>query len=155
MRFRFPLVTVDERRAGPPNRWVTGLMRAVFGLALLLALPGGAQYSATQADAPQAGRQRGGLFGGMDDTDPVAQEKRLRTLNAERQKSLVSDTNKLLKLARELDEEIKRTNPSSLDQIQMTKVAEIEKLAHQVKEKMSTPVQGTTDSQSFPFSPAR
>ena len=46
-------------------------------------------------------------------------ERQLRALNAERQRQLVTDTNKLLKLARELDAEIGSTNPDSLtsDQI--------------------------------------
>jgi hypothetical protein len=54
-----------------------------------------------------------------------------------------------------LDEEVKRTNPSSLDQAQLTKVAEIEKLAHKVKEKMSTSVRTTTDFQPFLFPRSR
>jgi len=86
----------------------------------------------------------------MGDTDPVEEERRLRLLNAERQKSLVSDTNRLLKLARELDAEVNHANPGLLDQAQLTKVAEIEKLAHKVKEKMSTSVRATTDFQPFP-----
>jgi hypothetical protein len=91
----------------------------------------------------------------MGETDPVAEERRLKALNAERQKSLVSDTNRLLTLARELNEEVNRTDPGSLTQAQMTKVAEIEKLAHKVKEKMSTPVRGTMDPQLSPFFPGR
>ena len=89
----------------------------------------------------------------MGDTDPVMEEKRLKALNAERHKSLVSDTNKLLKLARELDEEVNHADPGALDQAQLIQVAEIEKLAHKVKEKMSTSVRGTTDSQSSPYYP--
>jgi len=68
----------------------------------------------------------------------------LRALNAERHKSIVSDTNKLLKLARELEDEVSRTNPGSLTPDQLRKVAEIEKLARGVKDKMSTPVRGMT-----------
>ena len=83
----------------------------------------------------------------FSDRVPVDEEKRLRALNAERQRSLVSDTNKLLKLAQELDGEVKGTNPDSLNMEELTKVAEIEKLAHKVKEKMSTSVRGMTDFQ--------
>jgi len=74
--------------------------------------------------------------------DPLWQEKQLRILNADRQKELVADANKLLKLARELDAEIGSTNPDSLTPEQLRRIAEIEKLAHSVKEKMSTSVRG-------------
>jgi hypothetical protein len=50
----------------------------------------------------------------------------------------------LLKLARELEDEVSRTNPGSLTPDQLRKVAEIEKLARGVKDKMSTPVRGMT-----------
>jgi hypothetical protein len=75
--------------------------------------------------------------GGMD------HEKLLRALNADRQKSLVSDTNKLLRLVKELNDEIARTNPEQLSDAQLRKVAEIEKLARSVREKMSTSVRGS------------
>lgn len=75
----------------------------------------------------------------------------MRALNAERQRSLVADANKLLKLAQELDAEVKSTSGDSLNSAELTKVAEIEKLAHKVKEKMSTSVRGTTDVQPLLF----
>jgi hypothetical protein len=56
---------------------------------------------------------------------------------------LVSDTNKLVRLANELGSEISRDNPSELTPAQLHKVAEIEKLARSVKDKMSTSVRGT------------
>ena len=76
------------------------------------------------------GTQAGGSMSGMGDTDPIEEERRLRALNAERQKSLVSDTNKLLKLAHELNDEVNATKSDSLDPQELTQVAEIEKLAH-------------------------
>jgi hypothetical protein len=78
--------------------------------------------------------------GGNPDLD---QEKVLRTLNAERQKSLVADTNKLLRLAKQFNDEIAHTNPDQLTPEQIRQLAAIEKLAHSVKEKMSTSVRGT------------
>ena len=132
-----------------------GSVRRALGLALLLALPGGTEYSqAHRADPQRADRSPGGLFAG-DDADPVQDEKRLRALNAERHKSLVSDTDKLLKLARQLDDEVKRDNQGYLDQAELTQAAEIEKLAHRVKEKMSTSVRSTMNSQPFPAFPVR
>ena len=77
--------------------------------------------------------------------DSAEVEKRLRALNAERQKSMVADTNKLLRLAHELQGEIDSTNPDALTPTQLRKVADIEKLAHSIKEKMSTSVRGTPE----------
>jgi hypothetical protein len=81
----------------------------------------------------------------MDDTpgtQSVEEEKALRALNAARQKSMVADTDRLVRLVNELNSEIERTNPDSLTPAQLHKVAEIEKLAHNVKDKMSTSVRG-------------
>lgn len=70
------------------------------------------------------------------------QTKRLEALNALRQKSLVSDTNKLVKIAAQLNAEINGAHPHSLTPEQYRMVAEIEKLAHSIREKMVTPVNG-------------
>jgi len=51
---------------------------------------------------------------------------------------MVSDTEKLLKLAQELNAEIGSDDHSALTPIQVRKAADIEKLAHSVKQKMST-----------------
>jgi hypothetical protein len=124
---------------------VTLAARHALWLALVLALPGGAQNSSSIPQGPfqqPIGQRVGGSLEDVGDGDPVEQEKRLRALNAERQKFMVSDTGKLLKLASELNAEISRANPDSLTPAQLRKVAEIEKLAHSVKEKMSTSVRG-------------
>jgi hypothetical protein len=86
--------------------------------------------------------------------DQIQYEKLLRALNADRQKSMVSDTNKLLRLVNELNAEIARTGPDSLTDDQLRKLAEIEKLAHKVKDKMSTSVRGTPAFEP-PFQRAR
>jgi hypothetical protein len=128
----------------------------VLGLALLLALPGGVQYGQMPtSNAEIGGRQPGGVFGIPSDTGSVEAEKRLKALNAERQKSLVSDTNKLLKLAHELDDDVNHDDQNSFNQSEMTKAAEIEKLAHKVKEKMSTSVRSPMNPQPFPTFPVR
>jgi hypothetical protein len=82
----------------------------------------------------------------------IQNERLLKALNADRQKSLVSDANKLLRLANELNAEIGRTSPEELTPSQIHKLAEIEKLAHNVKDKMSTSVRGTPAFQP-PFQP--
>lgn len=73
----------------------------------------------------------------LDSGDAEMQQKQLRALNKDRQKSLISDTNKLLKLATQLDMQVKADNPQSLTPFQLRQLAEIEKLAHSVKDKMS------------------
>src|ERR1039458_9950239 len=84
---------------------------------------------------------------------PVEEAKRLRALNALRQKSLVEDTNKLLKLAAELNAEVASEHPDELTPEQLRKLAEIEKLARGVREKMSAPVWGAPVYPQ-PFSPS-
>jgi hypothetical protein len=64
-------------------------------------------------------------------------QQRLRALNSERQKSLVSDTAKLLKLARQLDAEIASNPSDELTPEELRKIGDIEKLAHNVKAKMA------------------
>ena len=112
-----------------------------LGLALMLALPLGAQVdSALMQSTLSAGTWQYGIDG-VDNNNHIGDQKRLRALNAERQKSMVKDADKLLKLARELDEDVNRPTNASFDQAEYSKVAEIEKLAHKVKDKMSSPVQ--------------
>ena len=110
--------------------------------ALLLGIPAVAQTIHPTSPAPTvlpSGAPVGSLEDrGLPSNDPVERARQLRAYNVERQKSLVSDTNKLLKLARELDEEVSRTKPDSLTPAQLRKVAEIEKLARGVREKMSS-----------------
>jgi hypothetical protein len=76
----------------------------------------------------------------FDDTDSVMLEKHLTALNTERQKEMVSDTNKLLKLARELNEEVATSKATEFTPDQLRKIAEIEKLAKSVRERMTSAV---------------
>jgi hypothetical protein len=80
----------------------------------------------------------------MDDDDPVAQQRQLLQFNAALNKSMVSDTNKLLKLVTDLNAELSSTNPDALTPAQLKKVAAIEKLARNVKDAMKTSVQGSS-----------
>jgi hypothetical protein len=64
-------------------------------------------------------------------------ERRMNALNVARQKEMISDADKLLKLARELNDEIAAKGAASLTDDQLRRIAEIEKLAHSVKEKMA------------------
>ncbi len=124
-------------------------VRKVLFIALLSALPSVAQSGQNgPPPTPKSGLQHpfGQIPSAADDNiapgDPLWGEKQLRMLNADRQKQLVADTNKLLKLAQQLNAEIGSTNPDSLTPDQLRRIAEIEKLAHSVKDKMSTSVRG-------------
>jgi len=75
--------------------------------------------------------------GGLDST--IA-ERRMKLMNNERRKSLVSDSDKLFKLATELNNEIGHSNSGSFTPDQLRKVAEIEKLARNVRDKMTMTV---------------
>jgi hypothetical protein len=86
---------------------------------------------------PLGGQPAGFGDAASDTLDPIIAEKRLRALNADRHKSLVSDTEKLLKLARQLDAEIASNPTGQLTPEELHKVAVIEKLAHNVKTKMA------------------
>jgi Spy/CpxP family protein refolding chaperone len=124
-----------SRRAG--QRLRTGLRLALF-FALACGLAGNSQSPSGAAQSPMGppfyGRQD---MGSPYDYDPILEEKRLRMLNIERQKQMVADANKLLKLAKELNDEVAASNADTLTAEQLHKIAEIEKLARNVKDRMS------------------
>jgi hypothetical protein len=63
-------------------------------------------------------------------------EKMEKTQNAARQKQLVDDTDKLLALAKELKDDVDKSNKDTLSVDVVKKAAEIEKLAKSVKDRM-------------------
>jgi len=75
--------------------------------------------------------------------DTIFRERRLRQLIAAQHKAMVSDTDKLLKLVIEFNAEIDNSTPAALTPEQLRMVAEIERLAHSVKDKMRSSVQVT------------
>jgi hypothetical protein len=77
-------------------------------------------------------------------------------LNGERQRSLVADTVKLVKLANELNAEMAKEPGTAPTPAELRKVADIEKLAHSVKEKMEitvidTPVYRVPNLSPIPY----
>jgi hypothetical protein len=121
------------------------LVRSILGLALLLGIPGAGQSPYPQFPSANSGRSgqsnpdSSGPFG-QDSNGP--DKKRIRVLNAERQKTLVSDTERLLKLAKELNDEMAANESGPMSGAALHKVEEIGKLAKSVKEKMSFSVGG-------------
>ena len=63
-------------------------------------------------------------------------EQQARMRNNDRQKQLVDETQKLLSLANELKSEVDKSTKDTLSLEVIRKADEIEKLAHDVKEKM-------------------
>jgi len=74
------------------------------------------------------------LYGNIDS---VMAERRALALNIQRQKQMVADSDKLLKLTRALNDEVAAANTGSLTAEQLRKIAEIEKLARNVKQRMT------------------
>jgi hypothetical protein len=134
-----------------------------MGLAVLLALacglvcaPAGRSQSPGGSNGGQ-GQGMGGLHPHTDlsplsseDADPAMVERRIRALNIERQKQIVADTDKLLKLARELNEEVAKANTGTLTPDELHKIADIEKLARNVRQRMTEGVGGAPSMLSAP-----
>jgi hypothetical protein len=83
-------------------------------------------------------------------SDPSEEQRRLLALMVARRKRVVSDSNKLLKLTMELNAEVARTNPDALSPAQLHKLAAIEKLAHDLKDKLRSTAQPSTGIQVDP-----
>jgi hypothetical protein len=80
------------------------------------------------------------IFGeSPNSNDPMERERQAKLAkarNSDRQKQLVKDTDKLLALAKELKEDVDKSNEDTLSVDVMKKAAEIEKLAKSVKDRM-------------------
>jgi len=122
-----------------------------LAVAFLLACGGsGRSQSQTSANGGSNGnqdavgqalkREHMGIVPDDSAPDPVMQERRFRALNIERQRRMVADANKLFALAKELNDEVASTNTGSFTLDQLHKIAEIEKLARSVKERMAVGV---------------
>lgn len=121
--------------------WITALT-VLAAAALIGGLICRAQYGQSgggvlQQQQGQLGSRSQGGFSAGPELDAAFAAKRMRALNADRQKSMVSDADKLVKLARQLDTEIASNPTEALTPEEMRKLTEIEKLARSVKGKMA------------------
>lgn len=82
--------------------------------------------------------------------DGRIEARRIVQLNLLRQKSIISDSEKLLRLAQELDDDAKASTPALSAAERMRKATEIEKLAKEVKEKMTYSI-GDPPQPATPF----
>lgn len=122
------------------NRQITRLLRGPLWLIPVLVLLGGASsvVPAVQAPIPnQITPNQQNPFAEYPDSGPLDAQKRVSRLNADRHKTVVTDTNKLLKLAQELDAEVAANQSDALTPDELHKIAAIEKLARSVREKMA------------------
>jgi hypothetical protein len=149
------MMAVNERpkiRRKVHYSWERRAIRFALGLVLILAMPVAGQSPYSQFPSTNNGK----LGRNYPDTnsqfgaDPNADPRRIRMLNSERQKELVSDTQKLLQLARELNAEVSDANAAAMTDAQLRKVAEIAKLARSVKEKMTFSLGGYPNLKSPP-----
>lgn len=134
---------------GPKFEPGCGLTRGVLFIFFVLVLPlTGAQVVPPNhiGGAPQPSGSVSGLpsvnGGTSEGTYDPEDARRIRMMNAERQRSLVADTVKLLKLANELNAEMSKEDESVPTPAELRKIADIEKLARNVKEKMKITVIG-------------
>ncbi|MGA7106739.1 MAG: hypothetical protein WBV28_05150 [Terracidiphilus sp.] len=116
-------------------------LRVLWVLAVFLLGAVAAQPAGQQVPNP-LGRHQTNPFSNSSDLDPLLAARQLRALNEERQKAIVSDTERLLKLVRELNTEIASGSADTLTATQVRNLVEIEKLARNVKQKMSVSLVG-------------
>jgi hypothetical protein len=79
----------------------------------------------------------------MEMREQQAKKQNFAAANAERKKQIADDTAKLLKLASDLKDEVDKTSKDTLSLNIIRKADEIERLAHNVKEKMKLSVGGS------------
>ena len=122
--------------------WIVG---ALLGVGSVIAPAGVAKQAASdrlpqlQTPSSVANPAKSSPLDRDDEPNPMRdrmEAQAAKARNSDRFKRLTADTDKLLKLSTELKEDVDKTtkNEMSLDVIR--KAAEIEKLAHDVKERM-------------------
>jgi hypothetical protein len=128
------------------------LLRAGLAMVFLFALTSGgaghSQSTTIQGHSPIPRQDVETLS--ADDANPTSTQKRQLALNAQRQKQMVADASKLLKLAQELNDEVAASHPGAWAPEQLRKIAEIEKLARSVREKM---IDGAGAPEPYPMAP--
>ena len=107
---------------------------AVVGALLIMACPLGVSAWQAQQTQPLSNPAADAWKRvGVNDSAEVRQAQLLRV---QRQKQLISDSDKLLKLATDLKQQIDSTPAQTLSADSMKKAAEIEKLAHNLRQQL-------------------
>jgi hypothetical protein len=124
-----------------------------LGMVLLLSTPCWSQSPGPNNNNPTLGSRRTPQPREVDPTqmdgvgvgNPIYNEKRLQMMNAAQHQSMVADTERLVKLVADLNAQINGSKANSLTPDQMKMVAEIEKLAHSVRDKMRMTVRSASN----------
>jgi len=125
----------------------------MLAMLLLLGLPIAAQSPGILPQGAQdtgSGIQRDSESLGAAGIDARMEARRIAALNQQRQHQMVSDADKLLKLAEELNADADAGGTILSPAERMQKAAEIEKLARNVKEKMTYAI-GAPQELTGPF----
>jgi len=135
------LPNLARGRSAPRQPWWLSGLKILVCLAALAPLSGVAQSSVMNTnghtlppivtDPPDKNAQME-----MHQQQKEQQKKDFAAANTERKKQIANDSEKLLKLATDLKEEVDKTNKDTLSLNVIRKAEAIEKLAHDVKEKM-------------------
>jgi hypothetical protein len=121
--------------------WSGGSKMRTLLVAIVGAVLVGGSASAGQMTIPgSSGQQQdmgmSGRKGGRDLVDIFHAQEMAKMRNEDRQKRLVTDTDKLLAVATDLKAQVEQSSPETLSVDTMKKIDEIERLAHSVKERM-------------------
>ena len=104
---------------------------AVVGVLLITACPLGVSgWQAQPLTDPAADHDR------QVTVNDSAEVRQAQLLRVQRQKQLISDSDKLLKLATDLKQQIDNTPAETLSADSVKKAAEIEKLAHSLRQRL-------------------
>jgi len=139
-------------KGSAPRRGLHGLRR-VLALMVLVGLPVVAQSPGTPSRVQTPGGDPVKTAGARDSDGGLnanMEARRIAQLNMVRQKSMVSDADKLLLLARQLQDDADAGGTKLSDAERLRKAAEIEKLAKDVKTKMVFAI-GGPDPFAGPF----
>jgi len=125
----------------PPLLWlfipafllVSLAVQAQTNKATILSGQGAAQAQRPTFDDASNDAMSGGF-------NSIINQRRMKMLNNERHKALISDSDKLLKMVTDLNSEVAHSNPGSLTPDQLRTLAKIEKLARDVRDKMTQTV---------------
>jgi hypothetical protein len=121
------------------QQWAS-VLGSALALAFLFALSGDSSTAAQQPNLNVRTQPSFTPDDPFDSHDPVMEAKRIRRYNIDRQKSMVADADKLLKLAKDLNAQIVGPHSGSITAEQFIEASEIEKLARNVKDKMSNSI---------------
>jgi hypothetical protein len=133
------------------HRWGDYGKRACICLGVVAALSGTAQ--APNTTPPSGGalrRDRADIAASINRTpdandmtrmrEQQAKQQNFEAANIERKRQMAEDSARLLKMASDLKAEVDKTNKDTLSLTVIRKAEEIERLAHNVKEKMKLTV---------------